>query len=83
MTVRVWVPDVWDVIDLPSRPDMTVAELKAAALSGAIGGRVDPGSYEVKFRGAAVRNEARTLGELAVPPGAPLVVLPARRRPVR
>jgi hypothetical protein len=73
---------VWDVVALAARPEMTVAEVKAAALARAIGGRIDPQSYEVKYRGAAV-DDARTLGDLAVPDGAPMIVLPARRRPVR
>lgn len=81
-TVRVWVPDVWDVVELPAQPGQTVAAVKAAALARAFGTAVDPTDYEMKFRGAAVRDES-TLGELKVPAGAPMIVLPARRRPVR
>lgn len=83
MNVRVWVPDVWDVVDLPTRPDMTVADVKSAALTHATGRRLDPRAYEIKYRGALLHDEARTLGELDVPPGAPMIVLPVRRRPVR
>ncbi len=81
-TVRVWVPDVWDIVDVAAPPAQTVAGVKAAALAQAIGAAADPAHYQVKYRGAAV-DDARTLGELAVPPGAPLIVLAARRRPVR
>lgn len=81
--VRVWVPDVWDVVELPADPGLTVADLKAAALARAIGADADPATYEVKYRGAAVLDESRTLGQLQVPPGAPMIVLAARRRPVR
>ena len=81
-TVRVWVPDVWDVVNVPASPTQTVAGVKQAALALAIGAGANPSDYEVKYRGAAV-DESRTLGELKVPPGAPMIVLPARRRPVR
>ena len=37
----------------------------------------------VKYGGALVANESRSLSELRVPDGAALVVLPARRRAVR
>lgn len=81
--VRVWVPDVWDVVDLPADPGLTIADLKAAALTRAIGPSADPAAYEVKYRGGAVLDESRTLGQLGVPSGAPMIVLAARRRPVR
>ena len=81
-TVRVWVPDVWDIVELTTRPAETVAEVKAAALSRAIGPAADPADFEMKYRGAHV-DESRTLAELQVPSGAPMIVLPARRRPVR
>ena len=77
-----WVPDVWDIVELATRPAETVAEVKAAALSRAMGPSADPGDYEMKYRGARV-DESRTLGELDVPSGAPMIVVPARRRPVR
>ena len=80
--VRVWVPDVWDIVEVAGPPGETIGGVKRAALSRAIGPGADPSEYEVKYRGAAV-DESRTLGELEVPPGAPMIVLPARRRPVR
>ena len=81
-TVRVWVPDVWDIVELPGPPAQTVAAVKAAALSRAIGATANPDDYQVKYRGAAV-DDSRTLGELGVPAGAPMIVVSARRRPVR
>jgi hypothetical protein len=81
-TVRVWVPDVWDVVELATQPGQTVSSVKAAALTRAFGAAVDPAEYEMKYRGALVANES-TLGELNVPAGAPMIVVPVRRRPVR
>ncbi|MBI3983580.1 MAG: hypothetical protein HY337_11770 [Gemmatimonadetes bacterium] len=81
--LRVWVPDVWDAVDLPLAPTTTVAELKAAALRQAMGRPSRAEDYEVKFRGALVIDERRTLADLGARDGAPMIVLPARRRPVR
>ena len=82
-TVRVWVPDMWDIIDLPVSAGSTVAEVKAGALQAATGRTPDPSGYLVKYRGAVLLDEAETLGELDVPDRAPMIVLPLRRRPVR
>jgi hypothetical protein len=60
-----------------------VAEVKAAALLLAAGRPLEPGDYQVKFRGALVTDERRTVGDLGARDGTPLIVLPARRRPVR
>ena len=83
LRVRVSVPDVWDVVQLAAVPDWTVAQLKAAALSVATGRTLAPTEYLVKFRGAQVFDESVTLQALGVPDLASLIVLPARRRPVR
>lgn len=81
--VRVWVPDVWDIVPLKVTPGWTVSRLKAEALAVATGRTVDLADYEVKFRGGRVLDEEKTLGELDTPDQAPFIVLPSRRRPVR
>ncbi|HWP37328.1 MAG TPA: ubiquitin-like domain-containing protein [Gemmatimonadales bacterium] len=83
LRVRVWVPDVWDAVELSFPPTATVADVKAAALRQATGRLPPVDEYEVKFRGALVIDERRTLADMGVRDGAPLIVLPARRRPVR
>ena len=83
--VRVMIPDVWDQVVVPVEKNTTVAALKAEALRRA-GVRADGdggGGRVVKFRGAALLDEAQTLGELGVPPNAPFIILPRRRQPVR
>lgn len=82
ITVRVWVPDVWDILDMSVTPDYTIAQLKSEALERAFGKRVDTSEYEIKFRGALVTDESKTLRDLQVPDKGPLIILPARRRPV-
>lgn len=85
--VRVMVPDVWDQVFLAVAPSTTLAEVKRQALERALkrpparaGGLED---YVVKFRGALVTDEAATLASLGIGANAPLIVLSARRRPVR
>lgn len=80
--VRVWVTDVWDTVELWLPPDGTVAELKRQALLKATGREPRVEDYQVKFRGGLVIDEGQTLAELGAKPGAPFIVLPARRRPV-
>ncbi len=83
LQVRVSVPDVWDVVQLTAAPDWSVAQLKVGALAAATGRTPAPADYVVKFRGARVLDESITLQALGVPDLGSLVVLPARRRPVR
>lgn len=81
--VRVFVTDTWDTVPLELTPHTTIAELKQRALREALGREPKAGDYEVKFHGALVTDERRTLQSLGVGDGAPLIVLPARRVPVR
>jgi hypothetical protein len=83
MIVRVQVIDVWDTVDLSVRQDDTFADLKTASLEQAMRRTVDPSEYMIKFRGALVTDERQTLGSADVPDGAPMIVLPAHRQPVR
>ena len=83
MKVRVWVTDVWDTVELPVTPDHSVADVKAASLKQATGRQLDPDHYAVKFRGAVVLDESESMSALKVPDGAPMIVVPTRRRPVR
>ena len=83
MNVRVQVIDVWDTIEVSVTGEVTFADLKATCLDRAIGRKVDPSTYTIKFRGALVTDEDQTLGAADVPDGAPMIVLPAHRQPVR
>ncbi len=81
--VRVWVTDVWDAVELPVTRGDTFARVKAASLQEATGRSVDPSDYTIKFRGAVVSDESETLDAAGVPNGAPMIVIPTRRQPVR
>ena len=80
--VRVMVEQAWDQVALDLPASTTVAETKARALALThVAG--DPGDSHVKFRGAEVLDEQKTLGDLGVVPNAALIVLARRRRPLR
>jgi hypothetical protein len=81
--LRVTVHDAWDTVVLDADPSLTMAQVKAEALARATGRTLTSGDYVVKYRGALVLDEQQTVGALALPSGAPLIVLPARRQPVR
>jgi hypothetical protein len=83
MTVRVWVPEVWDIVSLDASPEWSVARLKTEALEQATGREPDGAAYAVKFRGARVLDESATLGALGAPDNASFIVLHARRLPAR
>lgn len=81
--LRVTVVDTWDTVRLDVEPSASIADVKHRALTTATGRTVDPDDYVVKYRGAAVLDERQTVAGLALPDGAPLIVLPGRRHPVR
>ncbi len=81
-TLRVTVLDVWDEVSLPKHPGQTLADVKRAALEAA---RIpdDPAAFVLKFHGAELRDESRTVADAALPDNAALIVLRRRRRAVR
>ncbi|HEY6947722.1 MAG TPA: hypothetical protein VI297_02805 [Gemmatimonadales bacterium] len=80
--MRVTVLDAWDAVTLDVPLSTSLADLKREALARARV-RGDPDRYLVKFRGAELDDERRSLQEAGVPANAPLIVLSRRRRPVR
>lgn len=82
LAVRVMVEDAWDEVFLEVPADTPVSELKRQALTLTHVTR-NPAEYMVKFRGAALSDESRTLTQAGLVPNAALIVLSRRRRPVR
>ncbi len=80
--VRVMVEDVWDEIQFDVKPGTPLGDLKAHALRRA-GVQRSAEDYLVKFRGAELSDEDRSLRDWGVVPNATLIVLSRRRRPVR
>ena len=82
LPIRVMVQDAWDevLLDLPAVTPL--AELKRQALQAT---RVtgNPDAYLLKFRGAELEDESRSLAEAGLVPNGALIVLRRRRRAVR
>ncbi|HXL11098.1 MAG TPA: hypothetical protein VN955_06865 [Gemmatimonadales bacterium] len=84
LPIRVMVTDVWDQLSFAVSPTTTVADLKRRALSQALKRRtISDQDYVVKFQGARVLDESTTLAALGAGANSTLIVLPARRQPVR
>src|SRR5256886_3217290 len=84
LPVRVMVTDVWDQVSFALSPTTTVGDLKRRALTQALKRRtVSDQDYVVKFQGARVLDESITLAALGAGANSTLIVLPARRQPVR
>jgi hypothetical protein len=80
--VRVMLLDAWDEYRFEVPGSTTLSDLKRKALDA---GRVrrDPRGYALKFRGAELRDESRSVVEAGIVPNGALIVLPRRRQPVR
>lgn len=82
LPVRVMVEAMWDQVALELPAATTVGEIKQRALSLThASGRAE--DYLVKYRGAELLDEARSLTEAGVVSNAALIVLSRRRQPVR
>lgn len=82
LPLRVMVEDVWDEVFMELPEATSVAEIKRQALALTHVKR-DPSEYVLKFRGAELSDESRSLAEAGLVPNGALILLPRRRRPVR
>ena len=82
LRLRVMVQDAWDTIPLDLPPGTSLAELKQRALKATKVMR-DPDEYLLKFRGAELYDESRSLADAGLVANGAVIVLPRRRRPVR
>jgi hypothetical protein len=73
---------VWDEVPLDLSSTTSLAELKRLALDATKVTR-SPDEYVLKFRGAELYDESRSLAEVGLVPNGAVIVLPRRRRPVR
>ena len=80
--VRVRVLDAWDDVVMRLPAVTSIADVKRRALAAAHV-TTDPAGFLVKFRGAELRDEARSLSEERVPAHGALIVMARRRVPVR
>jgi hypothetical protein len=82
LPLRVMVQDAWDQVRLDLPATTLLAEVKRQALQAT---RVtgDPDAYLLKFRGAELTDESRSLAEAGLVANGALIVLRRRRQPVR
>ncbi|HET9038604.1 MAG TPA: hypothetical protein VFN40_00475 [Gemmatimonadales bacterium] len=82
LPIRVMVQDAWDEVELELPAATPLSEVKRQALEATRVTR-DPAGYLLKFRGAELRDESRSLADAGMVPNGALIVLSKRRRPVR
>lgn len=82
LPVRIMVQEAWDQVELELSSGVSVQEAKqrALALTHTTGEATD---FLVKFRGAQVLDERKSLAEIGMVAHSSLIVLPRRRQPVR
>lgn len=82
ITIRVEMPEVWDVVRIVVSPAQPVTDVKKAALQ-ALRPETAPDEVVMKLRGWEILDELSTLAECGVNDGSILVMMFRRRRPVR
>ena len=82
VAIRVKVEDAWDevLLELPDGTPLSELKRQALALTHVT---KNPSEYLIKYRGAAVSDESRSLAQMGFVPNSALIILAKRRRPVR
>jgi hypothetical protein len=83
ITIRVEMPEVWDVVRLRVSPGASVREVREAAVAALDPQAEHMDDFVVKFRGWEVLHLDETLAEVGIGEGAILLVHYWRKRPVR
>jgi hypothetical protein len=83
ITVRVEMPDVWDVVRVQVMPTDQVLELKKYALDALYPQYDVIDDFVVKLRGWEILDETQSLANAGVVDGSILLITFRRRRPVR
>ncbi len=82
ITIRVEVPERWDVALLSASPTSSVSDLKRAALHDVLPDE-DAADYVIKLRGFEVLDENVSLENAGARDGSIFLLTHRRRRPVR
>ena len=83
ITIRVEVPEVWDVVRIQAPQTMSVAAIKQAALEALVPDEPSAEPFVLKLRGFEVLDERASLEEAGALDGSIFVLTSRRRRPVR
>ncbi len=82
LALRVTVEDAWDEVFLELPDGTPLSELKRQALEMTHITR-NPSEYLIKYRGASMSDESRSLAQAGLVPNSALIILAKRRRPLR
>jgi len=82
ITIRVEVPERWDVALISAAPTASVSEVKRAALRS-VSPEDEADDYVIKLRGFEVLDESVTLADAGARDGSIFLLTHRRRRPVR
>lgn len=83
ITIRVEMPEVWDVVAVVVSPTEPVAAVKRRALEALYPEAAMPDDFVVKLRGWEILDESESLGDAGVLDGSILLITHRRRRAVR
>jgi hypothetical protein len=82
LSLRVEMPERWDVVRITAEPTDTVLAVKIGALAALMPG-ADHRRWVMKLRGREITNESETLAESTARNGSTFLITLRRRRPVR
>jgi len=83
ITIRVEMPEVWDVVRIVTSPDEPVMSVKVSALAALAPDATMPQEFVVKLNGWEILDESVSLTEAGVVEGSILLLTYRRRRAVR
>ncbi len=83
ITIRVEMPDVWDVVRVKASPNEPVVTVKRAALDALGIDAPMPEEFVMKLRGWEVLDESASLTDAGAIDGSIFLLTYRRRRPVR
>lgn len=83
ITIRVEMPEIWDVVKIACEPTQPVLAVKVAALEALYPEAEMHEDFVVKLRGWEILDESAPLGEAGVVDGSILLLTYRRRRPIR
>jgi hypothetical protein len=83
ITIRVEMPEVWDVVAIAVAPTLSVVEVKKAALAALFPEAQRHEEFVLKLNGWEILNEHDSLAGVGVGNGAILLLTHRRRRAVR
>ena len=83
ITIRVEMPEVWDVVRIETLPSQSVLTVKRRALDALYPGVDRHEEFVLKFRGWEILDESTTLADAGLTDGSILLITYRSKRPVR